>query len=71
MPAVKRLSWASWRVGEITCIDNFVVNGTADRIGTTAKVLKKLQTGYLYHYVFLMVVGLFSLLMWMFIIRGV
>ena len=70
-PIVRKLSFESWRVGDKLCIDGFIINGSAQRIGAAATMLKKLQTGYLYHYVFFMVVGLLSLLLWMFIIRGV
>ncbi|MDE2407868.1 MAG: NADH-quinone oxidoreductase subunit L [Xanthomonadaceae bacterium] len=38
------------------------VNGTVSLIGTMAALVRKLQTGYLYHYAFAMILGLVALL---------
>jgi NADH-quinone oxidoreductase subunit L len=51
-----------WKVGDVLVIDGIIVNGSAKFIGRLAKVFSKLQTGYLYHYVFSMSVGLFLFL---------
>ena len=45
-------------------IDGFFVNGTGYLINTIARVTRKVQTGYLYHYAFAMVLGLCILLGW-------
>jgi NADH-quinone oxidoreductase subunit L len=51
-------------VGDRTIIDGFFVNGSARVMGIAAAVLRRLQSGYVYHYAFTMIVGLFGLLTW-------
>jgi NADH-quinone oxidoreductase subunit L len=51
-------------VGDRTIIDGFFVNGTARVIGWTSALLRQLQSGYVYHYAFTMIIGLFALLSW-------
>ena len=43
-------------------IDGVAVNGTAGAVGLLAGVVRKLQSGYLYHYAFAMILGLVALL---------
>ena len=54
-----------WRVGDVRVIDGLLVNGTARAIGRFAAGLRHIQTGYLYHYAFVMIVGLLVLLSWL------
>jgi NADH-quinone oxidoreductase subunit L len=51
-----------WRWGDVTVIDGIMVNGTAKLIGWFSGVARKLQTGYVYHYAFTMIFGVFALL---------
>jgi NADH-quinone oxidoreductase subunit L len=51
-----------WKVGDRGLIDGLVVNGSARTIGALSGVVKRIQTGYLYHYAFVMVVGLVVLI---------
>ncbi|PHS24940.1 MAG: NADH-quinone oxidoreductase subunit L [Methylophaga sp.] len=51
-----------WKVGDQTIIDGAVVNGTAKTVGAIAKIVRKVQTGYLYTYAFAMIIGLWLLL---------
>ena len=51
-----------WRVGDTTVIDGALVDGTSHFIGRSAAVLRRLQSGYLYHYAFAMILGLIALL---------
>lgn len=53
-----------WRVGDVTLIDGLLVNGTARSIGWFSGVIRQVQTGYLYHYAFAMIIGLAALLGW-------
>jgi len=53
-----------WRVGDQGVIDGLLVNGSARAIGAVAARVRELQTGYLYHYAFVMVIGLALLLGW-------
>ena len=43
-------------------IDGLFVNGAARLVGFTAGLVRRMQTGYLYHYAFAMIVGLIVLL---------
>ena len=51
-----------WRVGDVSIIDGLLVNGTARTVGAAAGALRRIQTGYLYHYAFAMMIGLTLLL---------
>ncbi len=50
------------RMFDSKVIDGLVVNGSAATIGLVAGVIRKLQSGYLYHYAFAMILGLVALL---------
>ena len=54
-----------WQKGDELVIDGIIVNGTANSVVRLAGVLRQLQTGYLYHYAFAMIIGLTVLLAWM------
>ena len=54
-----------WKRGDETAIDGFLVNGTARAIGALAMVVRRVQSGYLYHYAFAMIIGLSLLLGWL------
>ena len=43
-------------------IDGVAVNGSAALVGLVASLARKLQSGYLYHYAFAMILGLVALL---------
>ncbi len=51
-----------WKFGDVAIIDGIMVNGTARLIGAFSGVMRKLQTGYIYHYAFSMIIGVFVLL---------
>jgi NADH-quinone oxidoreductase subunit L len=51
-----------WKFGDVKLIDGFFVNGSANLIGKFAGVLRRVQTGYIYHYAFAMIIGVFVLL---------
>ena len=46
-----------WKIGDIGIIDRFGPNGVAATAMAGAKRLSKLQSGYLYHYAFVMLIG--------------
>jgi NADH-quinone oxidoreductase subunit L len=52
-----------WQGGDVGVIDG-VVNGSARTVGVLAGIVRLLQTGYLYFYALVMVLGLFALLTW-------
>ena len=51
-----------WQVGDVGLIDGLLVNGSARLVGWWAQVMRGLQSGYLYHYAFAMILGLLALL---------
>mgnify|MGYP000665637401 FL=1 len=51
-----------WKVGDQTLIDGAIVNGTAKTVGSVSKLVRRVQTGYLYTYAFAMIIGLWLLL---------
>jgi NADH-quinone oxidoreductase subunit L len=51
-------------VGDRSIIDGFFVNGSARLVGVTSALLRKIQSGYVYHYAFTMIIGVFALLTW-------
>ncbi len=51
-----------WRGGDVTLIDGLIVNGSAKVVGWVASVVRYFQTGYVYHYAFTMIIGLFVLM---------
>jgi len=59
------LGFGLWKVGDQTLIDGALVNGSARAVGLLAVVTRGLQTGYLYHYAFAMIIGLAALVGWL------
>jgi len=53
-----------WRLGDIKLIDGLFVNGSAKSIGWFSGIIRHIQTGYLYHYAFAMIIGLLLLMTW-------
>jgi NADH-quinone oxidoreductase subunit L len=54
-----------WKVGDEMVVDGVLVNGTARSVGWLAAVVRHLQSGYLYHYAFAMIIGLAAMLAWL------
>ncbi|MGA8033662.1 MAG: NADH-quinone oxidoreductase subunit L [Casimicrobiaceae bacterium] len=50
--------------GDRTIIDGWVVNGSAKLVAAASSVFRRIQSGYVYHYAFMMIVGVFGLLYW-------
>lgn len=64
---VRALGTALWKYGDIKVIDGFFVNGTARAVALSAAVVRRYQTGYIYHYAFTMIVGIFVILtLWLY-----
>ena len=51
-----------WKVGDRTLIDGLLVNGSWKLVGMVSAWTRKLQTGYLYHYALVMILGIFLLM---------
>ncbi|MCZ2134788.1 MAG: NADH-quinone oxidoreductase subunit L [Burkholderiales bacterium] len=53
------------RFGDRALIDGAIVNGTANTVRAFAGVMRHLQSGYIYHYAFMMVAGVLTFLTWL------
>ncbi|HEY0197727.1 MAG TPA: NADH-quinone oxidoreductase subunit L [Rhodanobacter sp.] len=51
-----------WKVGEQGAIDGAMVNGSVSVVHRIAALARRLQSGYLYHYAFAMILGLILLM---------
>ena len=51
-----------WKFGDIRLIDGVMVNGTAKLVGMLSGLVRHIQSGYIYHYAFSMIIGVFVLL---------
>jgi NADH-quinone oxidoreductase subunit L len=50
-----------WKGGDMAVIDGFMVNGSGRSVVWLSSVVRKIQTGMLFHYAFVMILGLLSL----------
>jgi NADH-quinone oxidoreductase subunit L len=62
---VRNFGAGLWKRGDETVIDGWLVNGSARAVAALSAVLRHVQTGYLYHYAFAMIIGLSLLLGWL------
>lgn len=51
-------------VGDRAIIDEFFVNGSGRVVRWVSALLRQVQSGYVYHYAFTMIVGVFAFLTW-------
>ncbi|WP_156850892.1 NADH-quinone oxidoreductase subunit L [Bartonella refiksaydamii] len=62
-----RISFFFWKVGDGKIIDGLGPNGIAARVVDITNRVVRMQTGYLYHYAFAMLIGVALLITWMMI----
>lgn len=60
----KALGYSLWRGGDQGIIDRFGPDGIAATTLFTSKRTVRLQTGYIYHYAFVMLIGVAALVSW-------
>jgi NADH-quinone oxidoreductase subunit L len=53
-----------WKGGDRAIIDGGIVDGTWKLVGWVASASRHLQSGYLYHYALVMILGVFLLMTW-------
>ncbi|MCU6499549.1 NADH-quinone oxidoreductase subunit L [Rugamonas sp. A1-17] len=53
-----------WNVGDKTLIDGLLVNGSAKVVGWFSSLTRLAQTGYIYHYAFVMILGILGFLVY-------
>jgi len=64
---VRPIKWLGnflWKQGDIRFIDGYGPNGVSARVIDVTHRVVRLQTGYLYHYAFVMLVGVAALITW-------
>ena len=59
---VRRLGTMLWKIGDVRIIDGLAVNGSARLVGWVSARIRNVQSGYVYHYAFAMIAGLFLLM---------
>ena len=58
----RALGTVFWKIGDVLLIDGLIVNGSAHLVGFFSRMVRKLQTGFIYSYATTMVIGLLVLL---------
>jgi NADH-quinone oxidoreductase subunit L len=58
----RALGTALWKGGDQKLIDGALVNGSWKLVGWVSSVVRRLQSGYIYHYAFGMIIGVFVLM---------
>jgi NADH-quinone oxidoreductase subunit L len=62
--AARMLGTALWKGGDVGFIDGVVIDGSASTIGSIARAARLLQSGYLYWYALVMIIGVIGLMTW-------
>ncbi len=60
----RRIGGGLWQTGDVRVIDGWLVNGSAKVIAWFSGALRHLQSGFIYHYAFAMILGVFALVTW-------
>jgi NADH-quinone oxidoreductase subunit L len=63
--SAKALGRFLWKKGDVAVIDAYGPNGIAARVADITRGVVRLQSGYLYHYAFAMLIGVAALVTWM------
>jgi len=63
-PAARALGTGLWKGGDVGLIDGVLINGSARAVGGVAALTRLIQTGYLYWYALVMIVGVIGLMTW-------
>jgi NADH-quinone oxidoreductase subunit L len=63
-PAARWLGTGLWKGGDVGVIDNIVIDGSAKTVGIVAGMTRALQSGYLYWYALVMLIGVIGLMTW-------
>ncbi|MBW8893578.1 MAG: NADH-quinone oxidoreductase subunit L, partial [Burkholderiales bacterium] len=53
-----------WKGGDQGLIDGLIINGSARTVGGIAGLVRRFQTGYLYWYALVMILGVTGLMTW-------
>lgn len=61
---IRKLGAFCWKSIDVKVIDTGMVTNTFMSVANAAATLRLSQTGYLYHYAFVMIFGLLGMLIW-------
>jgi NADH-quinone oxidoreductase subunit L len=61
----RELSDFSFHIADVKILDGLIVNGAGRAVTWFSSVVRRLQSGYLFHYTLVMIVGLLGLLFWL------
>jgi len=64
-PAARGVGRGLWKGGDVALIDGVLIDGSARAVGAVAVMSRALQSGHLYWYALVMIVGVIGLLTWM------
>lgn len=70
VPLTRGIGLLFWRLGDQLIIDKVAVNGSAGAVKGFSGLLRRMQTGYLYNYAFVMITGFLLLLVWLMLGRS-
>ena len=65
------IGYGLWQRGDQKLIDGLLVNGSWKSIGATSAIVRWFQSGFVYHYALVMVMGVFVLLTWVRLVQQV
>ena len=65
----RKLATIFYQLGDLRLIDGYLVNGSGRVIRWLSLNLKRMQSGYLYHYALAMIIGVIVLAFWQILIR--
>ncbi len=60
----RALGTGLWKVGDQAIIDGGVVNGSWKLVGAVSGVIRWMQSGFIFHYALVMILGVFALMTW-------
>jgi NADH-quinone oxidoreductase subunit L len=63
-----RFGTGLWKAGDVAVIDGVMINGSARAVGWIATLVRTLQSGFIYHYAFAMIIGVLVLLTMIFLL---
>jgi NADH-quinone oxidoreductase subunit L len=66
---LRMLGRGLWKGGDVALIDGLIINGSAKAVGWLAQIVRLFQTGYIYHYALVMLVGVFALMTWFILVH--
>lgn len=61
----RALSQVFYQIGDVKILDHGLVDGSGRGVALLSKWVRRLQTGYIYHYALAMIIGVLAFLIWL------